>query len=189
MKKICSALALTACVALLGASAGFAASNWPTKPFDCTYTVTTPQANSTMRMSTDGQGHMRTETSSMGSSVVSIMDYTNMTQTSLIQQGKMAMRSKIPADGGYISDAESAKKQNCKPLGQKVVGGHPCHGWAYSTPSGKSEVWTADDIGCFVLSTTTGPTGKYVTELKSYSKNAPAKSAFDIPADYKLMKM
>ncbi len=186
MKNIGATLGVTAGCVLLAASAALAG-NWPTNTYDCTYTVTTPQTTSTLRMASDGQGHMRTESGSGASSVISLTDYPNMVQTSLIVQSKMAMKSKMTAASAYVSEAESMKKQNAKSLGQKVVDGHPCHGWAYTTAGGKSEVWTADDIGCFVLSTTTAPAGKYVTELKSYSKNAPGKDAFQIPAGYKVM--
>lgn len=189
MKKICSSLGIAGCLLLFAGSAAIAAQNWPTKAFDVTYTVTSPQSTCTLRMASDGKGHMRTESSTAGSSVVSLIDYTDMTQTSLIEQGKMAMKTKIPPEGAYISDAESAKKANAKALGTKVIGGHPCHGWAYTTPSGKSEVWTADDIGCFVLSTTTGQAGKSTTEMKSFSKVVPGSDSFKIPAGYKLMSM
>lgn len=186
MNKKSSLSVLTVCILFCQASSVLAAQNWPTKPFDATYKVTGSQASYIMRMATDGKGHLRTESNVAGYSSVSIVDYTNMTQISLVEQGKMAMKTKIPPEGGYITDGESAKQQNAKALGTKVVAGHPCHGWSYTTPSGKSEVWTADDIGCFVKSVTDGLAGKTVTELQSFSKAVPGKESFQVPPGYKL---
>ena len=174
---------------LVNASAALAGPQYPPKPFDVTYTVTAQTGTSQMRMQNDGKGHLRSETSSSGYSVVSLLDYTTNTQTSLVEQGKMAMQSKIPPDGGYITDDESAKKAKATAIGTKVIAGHPCHGWKYTNPGGTTEVWTADDIGCTVLSTTNGPGGKVVMEMKSVSKAAPPADAFKIPAGYKVTAM
>jgi hypothetical protein len=166
-----------------------AANSWPKKAFDASYAVSSPSGQSTLRMATDGKGHMRSESSAANYSVVTLMDYTNSTQTSLIEQGKMAMQSKIPPEGGYIVDEDSAKQANGKSLGSKVVGGHPCHGYSIKSPSGTTEVWVADDIGCMVLSTTNGPAGKMTTELKKFSNSAPDAASFKVPAGYKLTTM
>lgn len=189
MKRFSPWLTAAFCILLSGMTCANAANNWPKKAFDAAYTVSSPSGQSTLRMITDGKGHMRSESSASNYSVVTIMDYTTSTQTSLIEQGKMAMQTKIPPEGAYIVDEESAKKQNGKPLGNKVVGGHPCHGYSISTPNGSSEVWVADDIGCMVLSTSNSPAGKMKTELKKFSNSAPDASAFVIPSGYKLTKM
>lgn len=174
---------------LANASAALAGQNYPPKPFDVTYTVTAQHGTSSLRMQNDGKGHLRSETSGSGYSMVSLIDYTTNTQTSLVEQGKMAMRAKIPPEGGYITDEDSAKKAKATAIGTKVIAGHPCHGWKYTTPGGTTEVWTADDVGCSVLSTTVGPGGKTVMEAKSISKTAPSADQFKIPAGYKLTEM
>lgn len=186
MKRFSPWLTAAFCVALSGMTGANAANNWPKKPFDASYQVSSPSGQSTLRMATDGKGHLRSESSAANYNVVTLMDYTNSTQTSLIEMNKMAMQSKIPPEGAYIVDEESAKKANGKSLGSKVVGGHPCHGWSISSPGGTSEVWVADDIGCMVLSTSNGPAGKMKTELKKFSNTAPDASAFKVPAGYKL---
>jgi len=162
------------------------AANYPTESFDATYQVTTGATKTQMRMASDGKGHMMTETTAAGQKYGSILDYINNTSTSLIPQGKMAMKTKLPKGGGYVGDESSVKQLGGKSLGTKVVNGHPCHGFEYTTAGAKTETWIGDDCKCVVQSTTNSTAGKSVMELKSVA-GKPSDDLFKVPAGYKVM--
>jgi hypothetical protein len=180
-----AALALTSVVA---AAPAFAA-DYPKQVFDATYAMKGPQGTSVMRMASDGAGRMLTATKTNGAAMTSIIDYTKMTSTTLIEQGKMAMVNKLPAAQKYMGDADSIKKNGGKDLGTKVVAGHPCHGWEYTNGGAKSETWIGDDIKAMVQSTTNTPQGKTVMTLTEFKKEAPPANLFKIPPGYKMMAM
>jgi hypothetical protein len=184
VKTFIACIALTASV---GAAYAAAELEGPKMVFDATYTTTGPTGSSTVRMISDGKGHMRTESSAGGQKFVSIMDYPAKEAITLIEATHMAMKSKLKAAGPDVHDADTAKKAGAKPLGAKVVNGHPSHGWETTTASGKSETWTGDDIHYLVKSETTTPQGKMTMELKSFSNAAPSADAFKVPAGYKEM--
>jgi len=163
--------------------------DYPKKVFDATYEITSPSGPSTMRMTSDGKGRMRTETHSGGSKFVTIADYPNLASITLLEAQKMAMKGKLSADSYQGSETADMKKKGAKDLGSKVVAGHPCHGYEYST-AGKflTQIWIGNDIDWFVQSTATLPTGKSVTTLKSYTTKAPDPTLFSMtpPAGYKV---
>lgn len=184
-KRYIGALTL---LSALSVTAAFAANDYPKQKYDATYTMTAPQGTSELRMASDGAGKFLTVTKSKGSAFTSIVDYLAMTSTTLIEQGKMAMQSKLPASAAYVGDESTIKKAGGKAIGAKVVAGHPCHGWEYTNPGGKTEVWIGDDVKFLVQSTTTSSAGgKTIMTLKSVG-GAPLKTAFDIPPGYKMMK-
>lgn len=160
----------------------------PKVAFDATYTTTGPTGPSTVRMISDGKGHMRTETSSNGQKFVSIMDYPKKEAITLMEAQKMAMKTTLKATND-VHDEATAKKMNAKSLGSKVVNGHPSHGWQYTSASGTVETWTGDDIKYLTRSETTTPHGKVTMDLKSYSSSAPSGDLYSIPAGYKLMSV
>jgi len=172
--------------ALCAAAPAMAAAEYPKEKYDATYTMKGPMGASEMRMASDGAGRLLTETKTPAGKMVSIADYKKMTATSLIEQTKMAMQVKLPAASAYTSPETMAKKPNSKSLGSKVIAGHPCKGWQYTADGANSEVWVGDDVKIMVQSTTTTPQGKTVMTLKSFSA-APAATAFNVPAGYKLM--
>lgn len=179
---------ITALALALGSSATGLAMEGPKTSFDATYTTSGTAGGSTLRMVSDGKGHMRTETSTSGQKFITIMDYPAKTAVTLIEAQKMAMKSTLK-DSPDVHDIESAKKMNAKSLGAKVVAGHPCHGWEYPIQGGKCQVWTGDDINYLVKSETTTAQGTTGMDLKSFTKASPGPDQFAVPAGYKMMVM
>jgi hypothetical protein len=179
---VCAAFGATVC----GAYA--ADLEYPKQAYDATYTQSGPQGSTTMRMMSDGKGHMRTETNAAGQKIVSISDYPNKVAYSIMETQKMVM--KVPLKGGpQVHDTESAKKVNAKDLGIKVVNGHPSHGWEYTTEGGKVQTWVGEDTHCLVKSETTTSQGKISMDLKTYNAAAPGADMFQVPAGYKTMNI
>ncbi|CAN5226790.1 hypothetical protein BH10CYA1_BH10CYA1_07680 [soil metagenome] len=162
---------------------------YPKKVFDATYEITSPSGPSTMRMTSDGKGHMRTETKSGGSKFVTIADYPGLVSITLLEAQKMAIKTKLSQDSYQGSETADMKKKGAKDLGSKVVAGHPCHGYEYNS-AGKflTQIWLGNDIDWFVQSSATLPTGKSVTTLKSFTTKAPDSALFSMtpPAGYKV---
>jgi hypothetical protein len=163
------------------------AANYPTEVFDANYELTNGGVKTQMRMASDGKGHFFTETTTAGQRYGTIVDYLNSTSTSLIPQGKMAMKTKLPPSGGYVADENSVKQMNGKSLGSKTINGHPCHGYEYKQAGTDTQTWVGDDCKIVVESTTNSAAGKSVMDLKSIAKNVPA-DLFKVPAGYKLME-
>ncbi len=169
------------------------AADYPKKIFDATYDVVNPSSGkATLRMISDGKGHMRTETTMPNSKFITIADYPKLESMTILEAQKMVMKSKLSADSYQGSEPEEMKKKNAKDLGSKVVVGHPCHGYEYTTKQGafnsSTETWIGNDIGCFVQSTTSTPQGKSVTTLKTFSAKAPDVTLFSMtpPEGYKV---
>lgn len=162
------------------------AADYPTQKFDANYDVNGPQGKSELRMVSDGQGHFFTQSAFGGFKSRTIIDYLAKTSTTLIDQNKMAMKTKLPPGGGYIADEASAKSQGGKSIGAKAIDGHPCHGFEITTPSGKSQTWIGDDVKIMVQSISSTPAGKITMDLKSVS-GSPSADVFKIPAGYKMM--
>lgn len=166
------------------------ASDYPTKVFDASYEVSQPTGTAQMRMLSDGKGHMRTETATGGSKVDMIADYVKKQSLTLMPVQKMAFKGKLAEDSYQGNEESDMKKKHAKDLGTKVVAGHPCHGWEYTsttTPHYVTQVWLGNDIGWFVESTSTLPNGKSTTTLRSFSTKAPDATLFsmEVPAGYK----
>lgn len=177
---VCAAFGATVC----GAYA--ADLEYPKQAYDATYTTTGPSGSSSLRMASDGKGHLRTESSSGGYKVISISDYPNKMAYSIMEAQKMVMKVPLKPTPN-VQDAASAKKANAKDLGIKVVNGHPSHGWEYTTDGGKVQTWIGEDTHCLVKSETTTPQGKMTMDIKTYSGSAPGDDAFKVPAGYKTM--
>lgn len=187
-----SAIAI-ACSATLSISTTIASANdvpsFAKKPYDVTMTNTSPTGDSTVRTSSDGKGHIRSEVETKGSKSISIMDYPAGTITSLMVAQKMMVKMPLPKQEEPVTDVESARKAHAKELGAKVINGHPCHGYETKAGDAVAQTWVGDDIHYLVHSETTSPKIKVVTDLKSYSPKAPESSLFDIPPGYKEMKI
>jgi len=175
--------------ALVCCSAALAV-DYPKKAFDASYDLTAPTGNNTMRMCSDGKGRMRTETVTPGARVVTISDYPNLVSITILDAQKMAIKSKLTADSYQGSESADMKKKGAKDIGNKVVAGHPCHGWEYNQPATKTvtQVWIGNDIDWLVQSNTQLPNGKSVMTLKSFAAKAPDASLFSmtVPAGYKV---
>jgi outer membrane lipoprotein-sorting protein len=164
----------------------------PKQAFDATYTSTNQMGTSTMRMISDGKGHMRTETTTSGMKSVTITDWPNHCQLTILDPQKMVMKMQLKSSGqSDIHDAESAKKSNATSLGTTTIAGHPCHGWKSTNAVGTTELWIGDDINYMVRSETILKTGgqKVTTELKNWSKATPSADQFKAPANYKVTEM
>lgn len=164
------------------------AQHWSKKPFDATYDVQSAAGKNTLRMVTDGQGHMRNEMATASGKVITITDIPNKVMYSVMESQRMVM--KMPyQDAPNITDEQSAKAVNAKSLGAKVIDGHPCHGWQTTQKDSTTESWTGDDIGCVVVSTTKAPGYTTGMKLVKYSPAKPSASDFVVPSGYKVMNM
>jgi hypothetical protein len=186
------AVALAFWAAIVGSNAAMAADDiqYPKQAYDATYNVTGSTGSYTMRMASDGKGHVRTENNMKTGKVISLMDYPGKTMTNAMEAQKMIMTMPLrPTAGTY--DEAALKKNGAKSLGAKTMDGHPCHGWE-STSTGAvkttTDSWIGDDTHYLVHSETTMPGGKQVMALKSWSDKAPA-DITDLPKGYKEMKM
>jgi hypothetical protein len=162
------------------------AAKYPTETFDATYVVTTNGVKTDMRMASDGKGHFFTQTSANGQKYGTIVDYLNGTSTSLIPQGKMAMRTKLPPNGAYVAETDRVKEKNGKSLGSKTVNGHPCHGYEYTNSGAKTETWIGDDCKIVVQSVTHASGTDSTMDLKTIA-GKPSGDLFEVPAGYKIM--
>lgn len=180
---VCAAYGATICGALA------ADIEYPKQAYDATYTSTGPTGSTTLRMCSDGKGHMRTETNAAGQKIVSISDYPAKMAYSIMEAQKMVMKVPLKA-APQVQDAESAKKANAKDLGIKVVNGHPSHGWEYTSSGGKVQTWIGEDTHCLVKSETTTSSGKMTMDLKTYNGATPAEAMFKVPSTgYKVMSV
>ena len=177
-------------LALATLAASAAELDYPKQVFDATYTSEDAKTGShTMRMVSDGKGHLRMESNANGMKSTSIMDYPNKLCTTLMETQKMAIRMPLTTSRSQITDEASAKKENAKSLGQKTIDGHPCHGYESVEPSGTSRVWIGDDIHYMVRSESITPNATIVLDLKAWSTTPPSSDLFIVPSGYKEMKM
>lgn len=183
-------------VSLLCGAAANAVGTWKTRSYDATYSYNGGTAGSgTYRMAGDGKGHMLMETHVGQTNSTMIMDTPNKVTyaiNSMPNGQKMIMKMPYKDDGVSGTTAEEMKKYNAKPLGIKVVAGHPAHGYQYVVPGTNctTEAWIGDDIDFMVASQSNNPqVGLTKMELKSFSPKAPPDSAFQLPAGGKVMDM
>jgi hypothetical protein len=178
-------------VTLLCASAA-CAQEGPKQAFDATYIARGPGGSATtIHMISDGKGHLRNETTTNGTKMVSITDFPNHCVYTVLDAQKVVMKMPMRSSGqADIHDNESARKANATPLGSKIIAGHPCHGWAARTEAGTNNLWIGDDIDHMVRSESKFKTGQTATmELKSWDKSTPSPSLFQAPAGYKVTQM
>ncbi len=182
---------LVATLVTAAASSGLAALavDYPTKAFDLTYAMTTPTGASQMRMASDGKGKVLTQQTVANMKITSVADYPGKVMYSIMDAQKMVYKMKMPAQQGNIMTDEAAKKLQAKSLGNKVIDGHPCKGWLYSSTNNTStETWLATDLEAAVKSITKTPQGTTTMTLKSVSMKTPDASVFAIPAGYKVVQ-
>ncbi|MFN8657633.1 MAG: DUF4412 domain-containing protein [Candidatus Obscuribacterales bacterium] len=182
---------LAATLVTAAASSGLAALavDYPTKAFDLTYAMTTPTGASQMRMASDGKGKVLTQQTVANMKITSVADYPGKVMYSIMDAQKMVYKMKMPAQQGNIMTDEAAKKLQAKSLGNKVIDGHPCKGWLYSSTNNTStETWLATDLEAAVKSITKTPQGTTTMTLKSVSMKTPDASVFAIPTGYKVVQ-
>jgi hypothetical protein len=162
------------------------AQHWSKKAFDASYDVQSASGKTSLRMVTDGQGRSRQEMITPSGKVVSIIDAPNKMMYQVMESQRMVM--KMPyQETASITDEQSARAANAKPLGVKVIDGHPCHGWQTVQRDSTTESWIGDDIGCVVVSSTKAANYTSGMKLLKYSAAKPSPSDFVIPSGYKVM--
>ena len=164
------------------------AQNWSKKPFDATYNVQSQAGKTSLRMLTDGQGHVRNDMTTAAGKMISIIDIPNKVMYSIMESQRLVTKMPYQDQGYSITDEQSAKAANAKSLGVKVIDGHPCHGWQTISKDATTESWTGDDIGCVVFSTTKGSNYSSEMKLVKYSPAKPGPSEFAVPSGYKVME-
>ena len=174
---------ISGCFLLSGAAAN-ADSKYYKRSFDVTSTIDSGKNGvMTSRTISDGKGHQRLETKTANGTTVSIIDINNKKLATVMETSKMVIMSPFNE-----KDPESVKKENLKSLGKQTINGHPCKGESYTVGTSKFEVWTGTDIDYPVQSTVENANGKTMTVLKSYSKNPPATTSYEIPTTgYKIV--
>lgn len=155
----------------------------PERPYDAVYqTLADSSSSMQTHIISDGRGHTRSESTISGQQYVSIMDSTKRVCYALNAQMKTA--TKVPFDTSAYYDPNYAKSQ--KPIGVKVVEGHPCHGWLMNSGGHQTQTWVADDIGCTVLVTSDNKPFMRLVKFQPYAANA---SMFTVPSDYRIVEM
>lgn len=164
------------------------AHDYPVKPYRARYSFTSPQGTNPMRIVTDGNGKMRTDTKSSAGVVSSIVDYKNNTSISLIKSQKMAVKTKLKPGSTtpQVIDKDSAEKIGAKSLGKKKILGRDCNGWEYENKVGKYKVWVDSDTGCCFESESLSKHGKFVMKIEEFNPKAPDSGMFQIPSGYKI---
>jgi YD repeat-containing protein len=186
MKKVLSFLCLATAV---GIGAAAHAADYPTMTFDATYDLSgSSTGKGTMRMVCDGKGHMLTETVTGGRKTTTISDYPAKMTTTLMEQGHMSIKTPMQDMTTKPSyDQDFSKRKDQKPLGAKVMDGHPCHGYESKDGTTTTDSWIGDDIKYLVHSESKYPQGSTVMALKTFSAAAPPPNTFAVPPGYKEM--
>ncbi len=152
------------------------------KPYDAVYDQVTIAGTITLRVSCDGQGHLRTESNLGGRSLVTINDMKNKWGYTIDDYRKKV--SRIP-----LSDAPGAPPANegqKTSLGTRVVDGRTCEGWEFKRNGHTGQSWIDPDVGCCVVSILDG---KVQMRLKTATKTALAPVYFTLPANYPVIDM
>ncbi len=165
------------------------AQHWSKKAYEASYDVQSAAGKNSLRMVTDGQGHTRNEITTPQGKMITIIDAPGKIMYSIVEAQHMIMKMPYQETSTGVTDEQSAKAVNAKSLGNKVIDGHPCHGWQTIKNDSTTESWTGDDIGCVVISTTKGPSSQSIMHLTKYSDAKPNPADFSVPSGYKVMEM
>lgn len=181
------------------ASPGFGAED---KPYDATYQhqdyVSGHWVSFISRSASDGKGHYYTERITGGSKSIELIDQPNHV-TYLIDDAKheaikfpmdssklsAQQQNNITAASERIAAYNATVKARSKPLGEKMIAGHRCHGYQWTDRGTVWQRWDADDVQGYVRMESKSPSRPGVTELKSYSTN-PSEDLFRLPANYRV---
>ncbi len=136
-----------------------------------------------MRLTSDGQGHLRSEATSGGRSFVAITDWNTKIQYAVDDQSRTVAKMPLTNAPGTPPVDESKRTT----LGDKVIDGRNCEGWQYTTPNGHvSQSWIDKDLGCAVLMTLDG---KPQMRLKTCSPTTLPAQYFALPGGYRVADM
>lgn len=179
---------------LFSASAALAM-NFQPKPYDATYTMQFGGQTYNQRRVSDGAGKERSELSTPNGTMINIQDTKNNVSYTVMPNRKMALKrtmDKVNRDKDknfVVNSYEKAKEVGAKPLGKKVIDGHPCQGFQYTHRGNVSEAWIGEDIGTLVLMKSTSPDGNVSMRLTSIKPFDGNQSWFAPPKDYKVVEM
>jgi hypothetical protein len=173
--------------------------NYPTVAYNATYARLNSAGTSSYRICTDGEGHVRIETtppqagltisSESPARTIQIFDYPHHQSYTLLEKQKLAIEQPLRTDASAAPlDDTRIKEMNGKSLGAAVKFGQPCHGWQYEVNGVMTESWTADKLNCPIHTVTTSTSGDEVMHLQKYVLMTPDPSEFEVPHDYKITK-
>ncbi|MBX9670725.1 MAG: hypothetical protein K2X93_24200 [Candidatus Obscuribacterales bacterium] len=152
------------------------------KPYDAVYDQITTAGTNTLRLSCDGQGHLRTESTLGGRSLVTINDMKNKVGYTIDDFNRRVSRVPLNDAPGAPPVDDSQKIS----LGTRLVDGRTCEGWEFRRNGHTSQTWVDPDIGCCVVSIYDG---KVQMRLKVATKTALAPIYFSLPANYPVIDM
>lgn len=128
----------------------------------------------------DGKGRGRVEVDRAGNHSYGIADLN--THKMMMCDPRLGAPIQMPLDPEMersLAGLGDSCRKAARPLGKKVIDGHPCTGIHYDMDGYSVDYWEGDDIGVRVLSVCVHPMlGKTLTRLKSYSSETPAASLF-----------
>jgi hypothetical protein len=151
-------------------------------PFDAVSVSQDANGNmSTTHTVSDGRGHIRTETSSSSGILISIFDHESNILSTVREKDKVIIKNKVAP---YLMEPDAIPKQDLQQLGARVINGHPCTGESYHFANTDFTTWRGQDVDNYTVKSVSKRNGvQTVTELKSYTHNAPDPSLFVVPSD------
>jgi hypothetical protein len=171
--------------------------NYPTKPYDATYVRRTEQGVSDYRYCTDGEGHVRIETTppSAGYTIsdekpansVTIFDYPHKVMFTLLEKQKIAIKAPMNTNASAAPlNAARIAELHGQDLGVDTKFNHPCHGYKWEENDVTTEQWIATDLNCPIHTETMSKKGNETMHLAKYKLVDANPSDFEVPADYKI---
>ncbi len=156
------------------------------KVYDANYECQAGASKTSMRLTSDGKGKVRSESKTSAYKMVSILDYPAKTTYAIMDAQKSVM--KMPLKDAYVGTVGEVlkTKKAAKDLGTKNIGGRLCRGCSYTEKGTDTEMWVDEANQLLVKSNS--KTGNMSTSMTliSANTNAPAAALFDIPKNYKI---
>jgi hypothetical protein len=177
-----------------------AITNYPTTAYDAKYARRTEQGLSDYRYCTDGEGHVRIETTppTAGYTIsdekpansVTIFDYPHKLMFTLLEKQKIAIKAPMNTNASAAPlNAARIKELHGEDLGTDTKFNHPCHGYKWEENDVTTESWIATDLKCPIHTETMSKKGNETMHLEKYKLVDPDPRDFEVPADYKITDM
>ncbi len=173
---------------ILAASPAYATDNFPTGVYDATYACLDlgSVAEHPLRIISDGKGHVRCESIFDGKASITLWDYPKEKIFVLTESNHKGTEIEF-SPSVLIMDESDLKRIKARPLGAKIIDGHPCHGYESRDGLIVFQSWLGDENHHLVLSEWASPGGNMgnAMKLKSWSTPNPLPSAeiFEIAKD------
>lgn len=151
------------------------------KMYDAFYTYELPGVKTNVRLSSNGKGKVREEVTSGSGKSVTITDYANKLEYTIIYRAGLIVKRPLTKSFEEPSEA-SMKRKGGKYLGTKLIGGLQCQGWRFETPGSESEMWSEKNFSFIVLSKSKVQNKNYEMVLTKSSKEAPPSDLFELPS-------